>query len=327
LQTYQPNQLAQFVPNKDYGGDLQLANAGLVIKYYQDENALKLDITKGTVDVVYPGLSPTALGQLKGKSGVNQVAGPGGAIRYMVFNLKTMPGSNAAQKRAIRRAAAFIVDRASIAKNVYQDTVQPLYSMVPKGLAGQEDVYQTEFGTGGDKTKAAAELQNAGVKTPVNLQIWWTPTHYGSLSGDEYTEIKRQLEASGLFKVDLQSTEWEQYTGNCLADKCPIYQLGWFPDYPDTDDYVGEFYGPTPFFNNHYVNKTIDGLLTGEKASTDAAKRTADFKAIQDAAAADAPTIPVWQGKQIAVQYGNVTGLSNTLLPDYIFRFWVLGKS
>ncbi|MDX6204005.1 MAG: peptide/nickel transport system substrate-binding protein, partial [Frankiales bacterium] len=77
----------------------------------------------------------------------------------------------------------------------------------------------------------------------------------------------------------------------------------------------------------HYVNKTIDGLLLDEKSSTDAAKRTADFKAIQDAAAPDAPTIPIWQGKQIAVQYGKVTGLSKTLLPDYIFRFWVLGKS
>jgi peptide/nickel transport system substrate-binding protein len=327
LKTYQPNQIAQFVPNKDYGGDLKLANAGLVIKYYQDENALKLDVTKGSVDVVYPGLSPTALGQLKGKSGVNEVSGPGGAIRYMVFNLKTMPGANAAQKRAIRRAAAFIVDRASIAKNVYQDTVQPLYSMVPKGLAGQEDVYKTEFGTGADKTKAASELQKAGVSTPVNLQIWWTPTHYGSLSGDEYTEIKRQLEASGLFKVDLKSTEWEQYTGNCLADKCPIYQLGWFPDYPDTDDYVGQFYGSTSFLNDHYANATVDTLLKDEQGSTDQTKRADDFKKIQEASVADAPVIPIWQGTQIAITHGTITGLPDTLKPDYIFRFWVLGKA
>jgi hypothetical protein len=37
--------------------------------------------------------------------------------------------------------------------------------------------------------------------------------------------------------------------------------------------------------------------------------------------------LPVWQGKQIALRYGNVSGLKNTLYPDYIFRFWVLGKS
>src|SRR4051812_23790594 len=236
LTSYQTNQVAQFKPNPNYSGDVKLNNGGLAIQYYQDENALKLDVQQGKVDVVYPGLTPTAINELKGKDGLTVESGPGGAIRYLVFNLKTMPGDNDAQKRAIRRAAAFLIDRESIAKNVYQDTVQPLYTMVAKGLAGSEDVYKNEFGATPDKAKAQQELQKAGVKTPVNLQIWWTPSHYGALSSDEYTELKRQLEASGLFKVDLKSTEWEQYTANCLADKCPIYQLGWFPDYPDTDD-------------------------------------------------------------------------------------------
>ena len=222
---------------------------------------------------------------------------------------------------------AFLVDRPSIAKNVYSGTVDPLYSMVAKGLDGATTDYQTEYGTAPDKAKAAAELTKAGVKTPVSIQLWWTPAHYGALSGDEYTELKRQFEASGLFKVDLQSTEWQSYSKAYATDKYPIFELGWFPDYPDTDDYVGLFYGETPFFNGHYVNKTIDGLLADEKSTTDLAKRITDFKAIQDAAAPDAPTIPIWQGKQIAVQHGKVTGLKDTLVPDYIFRFWLIGKS
>ena len=327
LKTYQPNQVAQFVPNPNYGGDVQLANGGLVIRYYADENSLKLDVQQGKVDVVYPGLTPTAIGQLKGKSGVNITSGPGGAIRYLVFNEKTMPGANAAQKKAIRRAAAYLMPRQDIATNVYQDTVTPLYTMVAKGLPGAEDVYKTEFGAAPDKAKAAQELQSAGVKTPVSIQIWWTPTHYGALSSDEYTEIKRALDGSGLFKVDLQSTEWEQYTANCLADKCPAYQLGWFPDYPDTDDYVGQFFGSSSFLNDHYSNAQVDALLKDEQGTTDQAKRLADFKKIQEITVADAPVIPVWQGQQIAITHGTISGLSSTLTPDYIFRFWLLGKS
>jgi peptide/nickel transport system substrate-binding protein len=327
LASYQTNQVAQFKPNPNYGGDLKLNNGGLVIQYYQDENALKLDVEQGKVDVVYPGLSPTADTELKGKSGVNVISGPGGAIRYLVFNTKTMPGGSDAQKRAIRRAVAFLIDRESIAKNVYQGTVQPLYTMVAKGLAGSEDVYKTEFGDTPDKSKAQQELQKAGVKTPVNLQIWWTPSHYGALSSDEYTEIKRQLEASGLFKVDLKSTEWEQYTANCLADKCPVYQLGWFPDYPDTDDYVGQFFGSTSFLNDHYSNAQVDSLLKDEEGTRDQAKRVDDFKKIQEITVADAPVIPYWQGSQIAITHGSVSGIQDTLTPDYIFRFWLLGKS
>jgi peptide/nickel transport system substrate-binding protein len=327
LATYQPGALAQFKPNPNYGGDLQRQNGGLVIKYYQDENALKLDLTQGKVDVVYPALSPTALNELKGASNVAQESGPGGAIRYLVFNLKTMPGSNDAQKLAIRRAAAYLIDRDAIAKDVYQGTVAPLYSMVPQGLDGHEDVFKSQFGAAPDKAKAQSELSKAGVQTPVKIQIWWTPSHYGALSGDEYTEIKRDLEGSGLFKVDLQSTEWEQYTANCLADKCPAYQLGWFPDYPDTDNYVAQFFGSASFLNNHYSVPAVDALVKDEEGTRDAAKRTADFKKIQEQTVAAASVIPVWQGKQIALRYGQVTGLKNTLYPDYIFRFWVLGKS
>ena len=91
LTSYQTNQVAQFKPNPNYSGDVKLNNGGLVIQYYQDENALKLDVQQGKVDVVYPGLTPTAVNELKGKSGLNVLSGPGGAIRYMVFNLKTMP--------------------------------------------------------------------------------------------------------------------------------------------------------------------------------------------------------------------------------------------
>src|SRR3954453_10262911 len=159
LTSYQTNQVAQFKPNTNYAGDLKLNNAGLVIQDYQDENALKVDGQQGKVDVVYPGLTPTATNELKGKSGLQVLSGPGGAIRYVVFNLKTMPGGSAAQKKATRRAAAYLIDRQSIAKNVYQDTVQPLYSMVAKGLAGAEDVYKTEYGDTPSKQKAQQELQ------------------------------------------------------------------------------------------------------------------------------------------------------------------------
>ena len=327
LKTYQTKQIAEFVPNKNYSGGLKLANAGLIIHYYSDESALKLDLEAGKVDVAYRNLSPTTLTQLKSNAKLKQVDGPGGEIRYLVFNTKTMPGGTPAQKLAIRQAMAYLIDRSSIAKNVYAGTVQPLYSMVPKGLDGATTDYSTTYGATPDAAKAAAVLKAAGVTTPVSAQIWWTPAHYGSLSSDEYTEIKRELEGSKLFKVDLQSTEWDAYSKAYPTDKYPIYELGWFPDYPDTDDYVGEFYGPTPFFNGHYVNTAIDKLLLDEKASTDAAKRTADFRAIQDLAVKDVPTIPIWQGEQIAVQYGNITGLAKTLKPDYIFRFWDLGKS
>ena len=114
------------------------------------------------------------------------------------------------------------------------------------------------------------------------LEIWWTPSHYGPSSGDEYAEIKRQLDESGLFEVTLESTEWNQYSEAAFTDKYPIYQLGWFPDYPDADDYVGNFLSKTSFLNIHYDNPEVNKLLAEEKASTDDAVRQAAFERIQE---------------------------------------------
>ena len=52
---------------------------------------------------------------------------------------------------------------------------------------------------------------------------WYTPTHYGPVGGRLWNEIKRQLEASGLFKVTLKSTEWNQYSEAAFTRQVPDF--------------------------------------------------------------------------------------------------------
>jgi peptide/nickel transport system substrate-binding protein len=228
---------------------------------------------------------------------------------------------------AVRQAVAYLIDRDSVAKNVYNGTVQPLYSMVPAGLNGANQAYKDAYGATPDKAKAEAVLKAAGVSTPVNLTLWWTPSHYGAVSGDEFTEYKRQLEASGLFKVDLKSAEWDAYSKAYPADQYAAFELGWFPDYPDPDDYLAPFYFQGGFFKNHYDNPTIDQLITQEQGETDQSKRVPIIQQIQTMAAKDVPTIPLWQGNQVAATGLTVTGVEKTFDPSYIFRMWLIGKS
>src|SRR5699024_11435170 len=103
----------------------------------------------------------------------------GAEIQYIVFNLNQMPGNSPQQKLAIRQAVAMIIDRQAIASQVYNNTVKPLYSMVPAGLHGHVPAFKTEYGAHPNVAKAKKTLKQAGVSTPVNLQLWWTPSHYG----------------------------------------------------------------------------------------------------------------------------------------------------
>jgi peptide/nickel transport system substrate-binding protein len=326
IDSYEAGQQVVLKKNPKYKGPDPAENDTFIIRYYDKASALKLDVEQGTVDIAFRSLSPTDVSDLRSSDGVNVVEGSGTEIRYLTFNQDLQPGNSDAQKLAIRQAVAQTIDRQAIADNVYDGTVDPLYSMVPAGLQYHTDAFKETYGEGPDIAGAKKTLSDAGVDTPVPLEIWWTPSHYGASSGDEYAEIKHQLDDSGLFDVTLKSSEWNQYSEAAFTDKYPQYQLGWFPDYPDADDYVGNFYSKTSFLNDHYSNPEVDKLLAEEKASTDEGTRQDAFTKIQQIGADDVPTLPVWQGKQVAAVRDGVNGVEETLDPAFIFRYWLITK-
>jgi len=298
-------------------------NARVIVQLFDTSSALKLAVEQGEVDIAYRNLTATEIDDLRGQEGIEVVQGNGTEIRYLVFNVEKEPFD----ELAVRRAVAMTIDRQAVVENVYNGTVDPLYSMNPVGLAGHIDAFADEYGESPDPEGAAQVLADAGIETPVNVEMWWTPSHYGDLSADEYTEIKRSLEESGLFSVSLKSTEWDAYTEAAFTGQYPSYQLGWFPDYPDADNYLASFYHSDTFLGNNYSNSQVDQLIATEKAATDQGERVAAFEEIQRIAAEEVPIIPVWQGDQIAAVRDGITGVENTFDASFIFRYWLIGKS
>jgi peptide/nickel transport system substrate-binding protein len=322
---YKPNVQTVLERNENYYGDTP-RNKRAIIQYFSNSSALKLAIQQGNIDIAYRKLTPTDVKSLRESDNpdINVVTGKGTAIRYLVFNLSLEPG----KQKAVRRAAAYMMDREAVAQNVYNGTVTPLYSMVPAGLKGHIDAFKREYGVGTKAAKAKQVLKDAGIEMPVELQLWYTPTHYGDSSADEYAEIARALETDGVFDVTLKSTEWARYVSAATTDQYPAFQMGWFPDYPDADNYIAPFYGSeTTWLNHHYKNQRVDELIRKERASEDPQARLDAFKEIQRITAKDVPIIPVFQAKQIAVVRDSIKGISNTLDPSYVFRYWVIGKT
>ena len=325
-----PYQVAEFRPGEqlvleafpDYHGD-QPANSRVIVQLFDTSSALKLAVEQGEVDIAYRNLTPTEIEDLRGQDGIEVVEGTGTEIRYLVFNTRQEPFD----QLAVRQAIAMTIDRQAIVDNVYEGTVDPLYSMNPVGLAGHTEAFAEQYGEQADPDGAAQLLSDAGIETPLELEIWWTPSHYGDLSADEYAEIKRSLEASGLFTVNLQSTEWDAYTEAAFTGEYPAYQLGWFPDYPDADNYLASFYSSDSFLNNGYSNNRVDQLISTERASTDQSERVAAFEEIQQIAAEEVPIVPIWQGDQVAAQREGITGTEETFDASFIFRYWLIGKT
>jgi len=308
ITSYQFNDTAVFAPNPNYQGNMPpAANTGVTLKTFTSDTNLLLAIQNGDVDVAYRSLTPTDLTTLGKDSNVKVIKAKGGEIRYMVFNFKTMPGNTDAQKLAIRQAIASSIDRDAIATNVYQGNYTKLCSYIPDGYVGANQAVCDAYPL--SKDNAAKYLSDAGVKTPVTLNIQYNPDHYGSSSDQEYGLIKQQLEATGLFTVNLQSTEWVTYSKERTKDAYPIYQLGWFPDFPDADNYLSPFFLPNNFVANHYSNDAVTKAIQTEVTNTDAASRTKGIQDIQTMLAKDLSTLPLLQGSQTVVIRTNVTGV------------------
>ncbi|QTE31409.1 peptide ABC transporter substrate-binding protein [Pengzhenrongella sicca] len=329
ISSYKKNELVELTKNADYAGvQGEVKNDGVTLKYYADSNNLKLDIASGAIDVATRSLTPTDIESLEGTDGVNVVSGPGGEIRYVVFNLETMPGDTADQKLAIRKAFAYSLDRQEIATQVYKDTYTPLYSYVPEGLPGAATPFKDIYGTTPDVDAATALLADAGVTTPVTLALQYNPDHYGPSSDQEYAAVKRQLEATGLFTVDLASTEWVTYAEERTADAYPAYQLGWFPDFSDADNYLTPFFDAGNFLGNHFENAEISALLASERTDPNPETRAATLVQIQtEMATKYLSTVPLLQGSQTAVARDGVLGVEDTLNSSFQFRYAVLSKS
>lgn len=318
ITSYDFNQTVEFAPNPEYRGLIETpANEGVILSYYADSSNLKLDVQEGQIDVAYRSLSATDVEDLSGDDGVTVHHGPGGEIRYIVFNFNTQPfgattaEADPAKALAVRQAVASLIDRAAISEQVYKGTYTPLYSFVPDGFAGATEVLKDLYGDNGGPSvdQATQLLADAGVSTPVELNLQYSPDHYGPSSGDEYALIKDQLEADGLFTVNLQSTEWVQYSEDRTSDVYPAYQLGWFPDYSDADNYLAPFFLTENFLGNHFSDPEIDQLIRQQAVTTDPAEREGLIGDIQAAVAAQLSTVPYLQGAQVAVSGTDINGI------------------
>src|SRR5665647_3253730 len=205
-----------------------------------------------------------------------------------------MPGNTPEQKLAVRKAFAYSIDRQELATQVYKDTYTPLYSYVPKGLPGANTPFKDIYGTKPNVKAATKLLTDAGVTAPVTLHLQYNPDHYGPSSDQEYNAVKRQLEATKLFAVQLESTEWVTYNKERTADAYPAYQLGWFPDFSDADNYLTPFFDKGNFLANHFENPAISALLASERTDANASTRFATIEKIQtELATKYLPTVPL----------------------------------
>ncbi|MFD9097624.1 ABC transporter substrate-binding protein [Streptomyces collinus] len=324
LESYEEEKQAVLVRNDQYRGFADRQNNAVTIRYFHDSSSMVKALRDKQIDVTYRGLAADDIIDLQrqGTSDLQLFDGAGTDISYLVFN----PKDSWAKQPAVRKAVAQVVDRGAIAHKVYKDTVDPLYSMVPKGLTAHTTSFFDDFGDP-SVPKARRILSDAGITQRVPLTLWYTTDRYGSETGVMFQELKRQLEASGLFTITLKSRPWKTYVVGYQKGEYPVFGRGWFPDFPDADNFIAPFVGDHNALGTPYPSKQITSvLLPRSRAQSNRAKVVKDLEAAQQLMVNDARLIPLWQGRQYVAGSDDISGGEQALDPSTIMMMWALHR-
>ncbi|MFF2008133.1 ABC transporter substrate-binding protein [Streptomyces sp. NPDC058195] len=321
LQSYRPGKIAELVPNPRYKGALSKTGVPVTVHYYETSEALQSAWKSKQVEVTHRELPPTVLAELNpGDPEMRVTEVDSAEIRSMVFNVRD--GSPLANKK-VRQAIAAIVDRGALVGKIYKGTVAPLYSLIPQGYIGHSTPFFDAY-PAPDRERAKQLLLDAGVQMPVRLDFGYSG---GDVTYDEETqELRRQLEAGGLFKLNVHAVEWTKFQKEYAAGKYDAYTVGWLPDYPDPDTFSQPLVGSNNSLHNGYSSKKVDSLISDTLQYSDRGRTSADFKELQALVGEDVPLVPLWQQKDYVISTTDVSGSQYLSDGTGIWRLWELKR-
>ncbi|MEV6163739.1 ABC transporter substrate-binding protein [Streptomyces sp. NPDC052052] len=311
----------ELVPNPRYEGAISKTGVPVTVRYYKEPEALLAAWKSGQVEVTHRQLTPEAVTELNpGDPDLHVTEADSSETRNLVFNVRA--GSPLADKR-VRQAIASVIDRGQLAAGAYKGTVEPLYSLIPQGVLGHSTPFFDAYPSP-DTERARTLLQEAGVQTPLHFTFAYRAGDTAYVA--ETKELRRQLEATGLFKVTVKSAEWQEYQKGYTSGKYDAFTLGWLPDYPDPDTFSQPLVGRSNTLHNGYVSKKMDELIADTLQYSDRSRTSADFKEIQELVAEDVPLVPLWQKKDYVVSTGEISGSQYLSDGTGIWRLWELKR-
>ncbi|MBM7090800.1 peptide-binding protein [Streptomyces sp. S12] len=315
---------ATFTKNPHYKGSLKVNSDKLQMVSFADPDAMGDALEHDDIDVMTRTMSPDQIDELAGNAedDIDLVEMPGLEIRYLVFNTD----APAVKSKAVRQAMAHTVDRGALVSSVYGSQAEPLYSLVPATVTGHSNSFFNQYGDP-DPAKARELLEDAGISTPVELTLHYNTDHYGPGTKAEFEQLKKQLDASGLFRIDIKGHPWSTYRPAGQEGEYDVYGMGWFPDFPDADNFLAPFLDENNFLRSPYANDKIrDDLIPASRRQADRLSAAGSLTNIQDIVADDVPVLPLWQGKQYLAAHDDITGTAYSLNSSATLQLWELGR-
>ncbi|MEN9249859.1 MAG: ABC transporter substrate-binding protein [Gloeomargarita sp. GXS_bins_116] len=309
------------------------ANSQLDIQFFSSSANLYNALQSGAVDVAYQFLEPTQILQLQNREDIQVVSSAGTGINYLTLNRNQPP----LDRWEVRRALALAMPRDLLRERVFQNLVEPAFSLVPSSLPGYQPVFQVRENPP-PWQQAQDLLAKAGFTTtqPLQLDLWYRSNIPSQIQ--VVSTIKAVLERDLPVRLHLQPVDSTTAYQNLEKGVYPLFLLDWYPDFLDADNYLEPFLsctkgsekegcleGSSRTFGSFYYSARANALIAQSRRTSNPQQRLALLGELQKLLAQDVPYIPLWQNREFVFARQEVRGVR--LEPTQTFPFWLLQKT
>jgi dipeptide transport system substrate-binding protein len=286
-----------------WGGRAKLDQ--LVYAITTDATARYAKLQKNECQVMI-GPNPADLEAIKSNKDVNLVSQQGLNVAYWAFNVKKPPFDN----KDVRLALAMAIDKKTILKEVYQGTGASAATLIPPFMLGFNDkIADYPY----DPEKAKAMLAAAGVKTPIDIDLWYQPVFRPyNPNGKRMGELMQADLAKIGVNAKLVTFEWGDYRKRMQNGEHLTGQMGWTGDNGDPDNFfflLGCAAAREGGQNlSKWCNKDFDDAMVKARQTFDNDERVKLYQKMQQIAYDQVPQLTVAHSVVFEPTRANVTG-------------------
>lgn len=287
----------------DYWGDKPYYN-NVVFKIISESNALEAGLRSGQLDMIMnPPVSD--LKSLSSQSGITVLKAPSDRSIFIAFVTNKPPFN----KKKVRQAFNYAVNKDAIIKNVMFDAVNRMHSPFADSLPGYCKAGSYNY----DPDKAKKLLKEAGA-SDISITM-------GSPRG-RYTQDFQASQAIASYlrqigvKVKVKTMDWASYISMVNSTKNPLnsYMLGWAPPAMDAPTQLSMLtkggWPPKGLNGTFYSDPEVESLFSKARQELDADKRNKLYCKIQKKLWNDAPWLFLWSQNLILAYNSDIAGIT-----------------
>ncbi len=326
LESIQPAREIVLAANDSYGGP-PAANDRIILRRYRLPIDLRRAIQAHEIDIAWQALALPDLDAIMAAPDIVIQRQPNLQTFYMVLNQEQLSinNQNSFDDPAIREAFALLIDRERSAAFGFDETVTPLYSLLPPQFGGGAVVFPAR-----DTEQADAVLTEAGYsprRRPVQTPLYISTDNYGDLMGAAAQEVRRAVEDSEIANISaILDDGTETFTRTVYRGEYLSAIIGWRPPFASPAGYL------LPLAHSGwripdgagYASVAIDNLLRDAALAAGPDERALAYQAVERLLLADFALLPLWQGIDVIAYRENITGI--TLEANSWLRYETLSR-